>query len=125
MNYLPIWVSKNYLNRKVQGLKFNTVYTIDTLNFLNLYTMSKVCQLTGKRPIVGNNVSHSNRKTKRRFLPNLQKKRFFIPETDQWVTLKLSTSAMRNISKLGIYEYLQRLEKEGVDLSGILEQPGC
>ncbi|HOY18736.1 MAG TPA: 50S ribosomal protein L28 [Haliscomenobacter sp.] len=87
--------------------------------------MSKVCQLTGKRPIVGNNVSHSNRKTKRRFLPNLQKKRFFIPETDQWVTLKLSTSAMRNISKLGIYEYLQRLEKEGVDLSGILEQPGC
>ncbi|AEE52650.1 50S ribosomal protein L28 [Haliscomenobacter hydrossis] len=87
--------------------------------------MSKVCQLTGKRPIVGNNVSHSNRKTKRRFLPNLQKKRFFIPETDQWVTLKLSTSAMRNISKLGIYEYLQRLEKEGVDMSGILEQPGC
>ena len=86
--------------------------------------MSKVCQLTGKRPIVGNNVSHSNRKTKRRFLPNLQKKRFFIPETDQWVTLKLSTSAMRNISKLGIYEYLQRLEKEGVDTGVILEQ-GC
>jgi len=84
--------------------------------------MSKVCQLTGKRPIVGNNVSHSNRKTKRRFLPNLQKKRFFIPETNQWVTLKLSTSAMRNISKLGIYEYLQRLEKEGVDTGVILEQ---
>lgn len=87
--------------------------------------MSKVCQLTGKRPIVGNNVSHSNRKTKRRFLPNLQKKRFFIPETGEWVTLKLSTSAMRNISKLGIYEYLQRLQKEGVDLSGILEEQGC
>lgn len=77
--------------------------------------MSKVCQLTGKRPITGNNVSHSNRKTKRRFLPNLQKKRFYIPETEQWVTLKLSTQAMRTINKYGIYNYLKKLEKEGVD----------
>lgn len=77
--------------------------------------MSKVCELTGKRPIAGNNVSHSKRKTKRRFLPNLQKKRFFIPELDKWVTLKVSTSALRNINKLGIYEYLVRLEKKGVD----------
>ena len=77
--------------------------------------MSKICQLTGKRPIVGNNVSHSNRKTRRRFLPNIQKKRFFIPETDQWVTLKLSTKAMRTINKYGIYNYLKKLEKEGVD----------
>ena len=77
--------------------------------------MSKVCQLTGKRPIAGNNVSFSNRKTKRRFMPNLHKKRYFIPELDKWVTLKLSTSAMRTINKLGIYEYLQKLEKKGVD----------
>jgi len=77
--------------------------------------MSKICQLTGKRPITGNNVSHSNRKTKRRFLPNLQKKRFYIPEKDQWVTLKVSTSAMRTINKLGIYAYLQKLEKKGID----------
>ena len=77
--------------------------------------MSKVCQLTGKRPIAGNNVSFSNRKTKRRFLPNLQKKRYYIPELDKWVTLKLSTSAMRTINKLGIYEYLTKLEKKGVD----------
>ena len=77
--------------------------------------MSKVCQLTGKRPISGNNVSHSNRKTKRRFLPNLQKKRYYIPETDQWVTLKISTSAMRTINKLGIYAYLKKLEKKGVN----------
>ena len=61
--------------------------------------MSKVCQLTGKRPIVGNNVSHSNRKTKRRFLPNLKKKRFFIPETNEWITLRVSTSAIKNINK--------------------------
>jgi len=78
--------------------------------------MSKVCDLTGKRPISGHHVSHSNVKTKRRFMPNIHKKRYFIPETDQWVTLKLSTSAMRNINKLGIYEYLTRLQREGVRL---------
>ncbi|MEL6124274.1 MAG: 50S ribosomal protein L28 [Bacteroidota bacterium] len=75
--------------------------------------MSKVCQLTGKRPIVGNNVSHSNRKTKRRFEPNLHKKRYYIPELDKWVTLKLTTSAMRNINKLGIYEYLKECQAKG------------
>jgi large subunit ribosomal protein L28 len=78
--------------------------------------MSKVCQLTGKRPITGNNVSHSNRKTKRRFLPNLQKKRFYIPEMNEWVTLKVSTDALRSINKLGIYEYLKRQEKKGADI---------
>lgn len=77
--------------------------------------MSKVCQLTGKRPIAGNNVSFSNRKTKRRFLPNLQKKKYYIPELDKWVSLKLSTSAMRTINKLGIFEYLTKLEMKGVD----------
>ena len=77
--------------------------------------MSKVCQLTGKRPVAGNNVSFSHRKTKRRFLPNLHKKRYYIPELDKWVTIKLSTSAMRTINKLGIFEYLTKLEKKGVD----------
>ena len=76
--------------------------------------MSKVCQLTGKRPITGNNVSHSNAKTKRRFLPNIQKKRFFIPELDRWETLKVSTKAIKSINKLGIYAYLKKLEKSGV-----------
>ena len=61
--------------------------------------MSKVCQLTGKRPMVGNNVSHSNRKTKRRFLPNLHKKRFYVPETNQWVTIKVSANALRTINQ--------------------------
>ena len=75
--------------------------------------MSKVCQLTGKRPITGNNVSHSNRKTKRRFLPNLQKKKFYIPEDDAWITLKVSTSAIRSINKLGISTYLKKLGNRG------------
>ena len=77
--------------------------------------MSRVCQLTGKRPITGNNVSHSNRKTKRRFLPNLITKRFFIPETNQWVSLKISNKALRSINKLGIFAYLKKLERKGVD----------
>lgn len=77
--------------------------------------MSKICQLTGKRPVSGNNVSHSKRRTKRRFIPNIHKKRYFIPELEKWVTLKVSAKAMRNINKLGIYEYLKRLEQQGVD----------
>jgi large subunit ribosomal protein L28 len=77
--------------------------------------MSRICQLTGKRPIAGNNVSHSKRRTKRRFLPNIQTKRYFIPELDKWVVLKLSTAAMRNINKLGVYAYLTQLEAKGVD----------
>jgi large subunit ribosomal protein L28 len=77
--------------------------------------MSRVCQLTGKRPMVGNNVSHSNVKTKRRFLPNLFTKKFFIPETNQWVTLKVSNHALRTIDKKGLYEYLKELNAKGVD----------
>ena len=76
--------------------------------------MSKVCQLTGKKPISGNHVSHSNHKTKRRFMPNLIKKRFFIPETGKWVTLKITTKALRTINKLGIFAYLKKLERKGV-----------
>ncbi len=77
--------------------------------------MSRVCQLTGKRPVAGNNVSHSNRKTKRRFLPNLHKKKIYIPEVDRWVNLKISSTALRTINKLGVYAYLKKLEAKGVD----------
>ncbi len=76
--------------------------------------MSKICQLTGKRPATGNNVSHSNTKTRRRFLPNLQRKRFFIPETGETITLKVSTQAIKTINKLGIFAYLKKLERKGV-----------
>ena len=86
--------------------------------------MAKVCDLTGKKPITGNHVSHSNRKTKRRFFPNLQTKRFFIPETNEWVTLKVSTSAIRTINKLGIFQYIQKLEKSG-DIVFYSDAPGC
>ena len=75
--------------------------------------MSRVCELTGKRPITGNNVSHSNRKTKRRFLPNLFKKRFYVPETGQWITLKVCGNALRTIDKLGIYQFIKKQQAKG------------
>ncbi|MEP0986123.1 50S ribosomal protein L28 [Ekhidna sp.] len=76
--------------------------------------MSKVCDITGKRPQVGNNVSHANNKTKRRFNPNLQKKRFYIPEEDTWITLKVSTSALRTINKNGITSVLKKARANGM-----------
>ncbi len=75
--------------------------------------MSKICDLTGKKSIVGNSVSHSNRKTKRRFNPNLQLKKFFMPETGEYITLKVSTSALRTINKIGITEAITRAIVKG------------
>ncbi|HNP18857.1 MAG TPA: 50S ribosomal protein L28 [Fulvivirga sp.] len=75
--------------------------------------MSRVCQITGKRPQVGNNVSHAKNRTKRRFNPNLQKKRFFIPEEDKWITLKISTSALRTVNKNGISAVLKKARANG------------
>lgn len=75
--------------------------------------MARVCQVTGKRPIVGNSVSHSNIKTKRRFLPNLKVKRFFFAEEDRWITLKLSTEAIRTINKNGLALVVKGLRAKG------------
>ncbi|HET9430609.1 MAG TPA: 50S ribosomal protein L28 [Chitinophagaceae bacterium] len=75
--------------------------------------MARVCQVTGKMPIGGNKVSHSNIKTKRRFLPNLQKKRFYLAEEDKWISLKLSTEAIRTINKNGLYSVVKQLRARG------------
>lgn len=75
--------------------------------------MARVCQITGKKPLVGNNVSHANNKTKRKFYPNLQKKRFYIPEEDRWITLKVSAKAIRTINKNGITAVLRKARKQG------------
>lgn len=85
------------------------------INELKANNMARVCDLTGKKPIVGHSVSHSNRKTKRRFKPNLKKKRFYIPEVDKWVELKVTTKAIKSINKLGIYAYLKKLERKGIN----------
>lgn len=75
--------------------------------------MSRVCQVTGKRPMTGNKVSHANNKTKRRFLPNIQNHRFWVEEENRFVSLKLSTNGMRIIDKLGIKEVLERIRAKG------------
>ncbi|MFY8091015.1 MAG: 50S ribosomal protein L28 [Chitinophagaceae bacterium] len=75
--------------------------------------MARVCEVTGKKPIVGNSVSHSNIKTKRRFLPNLQTKRFFYAEEDRWITLKLSAEAIRTINKNGLNTVVKQLRAAG------------
>lgn len=75
--------------------------------------MSRVCQLTGKSVMVGNNVSHSNRKTKRKFMPNLISKKFYLVEEDQYITLKISTSALRTINKKGISACLKEAREKG------------
>ena len=75
--------------------------------------MSRICQITGKKVMVGNNVSHAKNKTKRRFYPNLQTKKFYLPEQDEWITLKISTSALKTINKKGITACLNNLLKNG------------
>lgn len=75
--------------------------------------MARVCQITGKRTQVGNNVSHANNKTKRKFYPNLQKKRFFVESTGEWVTLKVSTKAIKTINKNGLEATLRDAYKKG------------
>ena len=79
--------------------------------------MSKICSITGKRPLVGNNVSKSNIKTKRRQLPNLQMKKIYIPELNKTVKIKVSVSAIKSIDKTGLLAYLK---KRNIKLSDII-----
>ncbi|MEC5387186.1 50S ribosomal protein L28 [Uliginosibacterium sp. H3] len=75
--------------------------------------MSRVCIVTGKGPMVGNNVSHANNKTKRRFLPNLQQRRFWLEDENRWVSLRVSTAGLRTIDKKGIEVVLAELRERG------------
>ena len=75
--------------------------------------MARVCQVTGKGPMVGNNVSHANNKTKRRFLPNLQSRRFWVESENRWVRLRVSTKALLTIDKNGIDAVLADLRARG------------
>jgi len=79
--------------------------------------MSRTCQITGKKPLVGNRVSKSNIKTKRKQLPNLQTKNIFVPELDRKIKIKLSTSALKTIDKVGFMTYLK---KQNLKLSDVI-----
>lgn len=78
--------------------------------------MSRVCQVTGKRPITGNTVSHANNRKRRRFLPNLHTQRFWLENEKRWVSLRVSTNALRTIEKNGLEAVLADLKKRGIKL---------
>ncbi|MCX7185064.1 MAG: 50S ribosomal protein L28 [Nitrosospira sp.] len=75
--------------------------------------MARVCEVTGKKPMSGNNVSHANNKTKRRFLPNLQRRKFWVESENRWVRLRLSNAALRTIDKNGIDAVLAGMRANG------------
>jgi large subunit ribosomal protein L28 len=75
--------------------------------------MARVCQVTGKKPMVGNNVSHANNKTKRRFLPNLQYRRFWVESENRWIRLRITNAALRLIDKVGIDQVVADLRAKG------------
>lgn len=75
--------------------------------------MARVCQVTGKGPMTGNNISHANNKTKRRFLPNLQRRRFWVESENRWVSLRLTNAALRTIDKNGIDAVLAEMRANG------------
>ena len=75
--------------------------------------MSKICQVTGKKVMVGNNVSHSKRRTKRKFYPNLFEKKYFLPEEERWISLKISAAGIRLISKKGLTTVLKEAKEKG------------
>ena len=83
------------------------------INIIHYIAMSKICQITGKKPMVGNNVSHSNAKTKRKFNVNLFKKKFYWVEEDCWISLKFSASGLRNINKVGLDAALKKAATNG------------
>lgn len=78
--------------------------------------MAQVCDVTGKKPMSGHNVSHANNKTKRRFLPNLQRRKFWIDSENRWVSLRLSNAALRTIDKNGIDAVLAKMRLEGKNI---------
>ena len=78
--------------------------------------MSKVCQITGKKPMFGNNVSHANNKTRRKFNVNLQKKKFWIPEENRYITLRISMHGLRIINKKGITRVIRELRHKGIKI---------
>ena len=78
--------------------------------------MSKICQVTGKKPMFGNNVSHANNKTRRKFNVNLQKKKFWVPEENRYITLRLSMHGLRIINKKGISQVVKEMRANGSKL---------
>tara|TARA_B100001057_G_C22857331_1_gene953142 strand:+ start:702 stop:938 length:237 start_codon:yes stop_codon:yes gene_type:complete len=75
--------------------------------------MSRECEVTGKKPVAGNNVSHAKNRTRRRFLPNLQNRKFWVESENRWISMRISSAALRTIDKLGIDAVIARMRSEG------------
>jgi large subunit ribosomal protein L28 len=75
--------------------------------------MSRECEVTGKKPVAGNNVSHAKNRTRRRFLPNLQNRKFWVESENRWISMRISNAALRTIDKLGIDAVIARMRSEG------------
>ena len=91
-----------------------TIQSIEKPNIEGSLKMSRVCMVTGKKPMQGNNVSHANNKTRRRFSPNIQSHRFWVSSENKYVKLRVSTKGMRIIDKIGIDEVLADIRKKGI-----------
>lgn len=102
----PVWQAAQHRTRARFGLSAANI-------LLECPIMARVCEVTGKKPMVGNNVSHANNKTKRRFLPNLQSRRFWVESENRWVRLRVSGAALRLIDKNGIDAVLADLRARG------------
>jgi len=94
-------------------IMYNIAPSVRPMKYWSFF-MSKVCQVTGKRPATGNNVSHANNKTRRRFLPNLHSHRFWVASENRWVKLRLTAKGMRIIDKNGIDQVLAEIRARGV-----------
>jgi large subunit ribosomal protein L28 len=75
--------------------------------------MARICEITGKKTVIGNNVSHANNRTKRAFKPNLKKKKFYLEGEDRWITLKISTKALKTINKNGLLNVIKESKRKG------------
>jgi len=100
------WATDLWISPLVEACGSNTDFRTESV-------MARVCQVTGKGPMVGNNVSHANNKTKRRFLPNLQYRRFWLETENRWVRLRISNAALRLIDKVGIEQVVADLRARG------------
>ena len=94
-------------------LTINFIKFAPCLKELKDFKMSRVCELTGKKAMFGNNVSHAMNKTRRRFNVNLLKKRFYLPEEDKWITIKVAASALKTINKKGITAVVKEARQKG------------
>ena len=105
MNKLKLSYYNCGLSKKAQHLRLNALF--------KGFIMARVCMVTGKKPMVGNNVSHAQNKTKRRFLPNLQNRKFWVESENRWVSMRITNAALRTIDKNGIDSVLAKLRANG------------